>query len=59
MNNPTKKILVSREKIITVPANPVNNIKSKNAFSQKTLFYIVIFIILYVKKYIRTFYKSW
>ena len=46
MNNPTKKILISREKVITVPANPVNNIKSKNAFSQKTLFYIVIFIII-------------
>lgn len=46
MDNPTKKILVSREKIITVPADPVNNVKSKNAFSQKTIFYIVIFIII-------------
>jgi hypothetical protein len=46
MDNPTKRILVSREKIISVPVDPVNNSTSKKLVSQKTLFYIIIFIII-------------
>lgn len=48
MDNQTKPILISREKVINVPVNPVNSVNntSKQLFSQKMTFYIIIFIII-------------
>jgi hypothetical protein len=44
MDIPTKKILISREKVIDVPVKTTN--VNKQFLSQKTIFYIVIFIII-------------